>query len=121
MKTRHLIAVLVAVLTLAACGNRHRAASVVDDFLKENLTNDDYKMEVVAMDKAAKVNAATLKALQGEAAGDPAFKKSIQWGTPATQDNYYYMRARIIHEQDTMVKTFYLDDQLTTVVAFKQN
>ena len=49
-----------------------------------------------------------------------AFKKGIKWEKPVP-GKFIYMRMKVIQQEDTLVRTFYLDPEMTKVLAFKQN
>ena len=50
--------------------------------------------------------------------GAERFKKGISYGqTP--EGDLFYLRMRYVHKGDTLQNTFYLNQELTEVVAFK--
>ena len=115
-----LLYIIMCSLALAACGNRRKAVGAVDDFLRQNLVNAEFKTEFISMDSTYKVRDSVLIALQQQAPQDKAFKKDIHWDQPAP-GKIIYVRLRVIQQKDTMTRTFYLDPEMTKVLAFKQN
>ena len=50
--------------------------------------------------------------------GAPLFKQGITYGN-VPQGELFFLRMRYVHEGDTLQNTFYLNQELTEVVAFK--
>ena len=50
--------------------------------------------------------------------GAPLFKQGISY-PDAPVGELYYLRMSYVHEGDTLQNTFYLNQELTEVVAFK--
>jgi len=117
---RKLILPFFVFFLLASCSNRHKAETVIGAFLDAHLVDTEYETEFVAMDSTNKIRPEVLANMQQQALRDPAFKHDISW-TKAADKGYFFLRMRIIQGQDTAVRTFYLDRELTRVVAFKQN
>lgn len=117
---RKVLYIIMCSLVLMACGNRRKAINTVDEFLKANLVNAEYETEFISMDSTYKVKDSVLVALQQQAPQDKAFKKGIKWEKPVP-GKFIYMRMKVIQQEDTLVRTFYLDPEMTKVLAFKQN
>ena len=117
---RKVLYIIMCTLVLTACGNRRKACNAVEDFLRQNLVNAEFKTEYISMDSTYKVKDSVLIALQQQAPQDKAFKKGIKWDKPVP-GKIIYMRMKVIQQEDTIVRTFYLDPEMTKVLAFKQN
>ena len=52
---------------------------------------------------------------------DKAFKKDIQFAEGPKTKKLYYIRIKYRLDNDTCLQTFYLDDQLTRVVSFRNH
>ena len=112
--------IIMCGLMLAACSNRHKASSSIEAFLTENLANPEFKTEYITMDSTRKLKDSVIVALQQQASADKAFKRNIRWEKP-TDGKYIFVRMKVIQQQDTAVRTFYLNPEMTAVVALKQN
>ena len=107
-------------LLFVACGDSGKATSVVGDFLKANLVDTEYSTDLLAMDSTKAFADSIITAMRNEAAADKFFKKNIQWGQHKG-GKLVYARVRILQLNDTLVRTFYLDPEMKSVVAFKMN
>ena len=107
-------------LVLVACGGKHKAGSTVGEFLKSNIVDTEYSTEVLAFDSTKALGDSLILTMRTEAAADKYFKKNIHWGA-YEGGKLVYARVRILQLKDTLVRTFYLDKDMNTVVAFKMN
>lgn len=105
---------------LTACTSRRKATTAIDEFLSQNLVNTEYTTEFLAMDSTHKLKNHIIVNLQQQASADKAFKKGIKWDKPSSE-KYIFMRMRVIQGTDTMIRTFYLNPEMTKVLAFKEN
>ncbi|MBQ6203430.1 MAG: hypothetical protein IJK46_04990 [Prevotella sp.] len=114
------VIIIMCSLVLVACGEGGKATSVVGDFLKANLATTEYSTELLAMDSTKALADSIIMMMRNEAASDKYFKKNIQWGQHKG-GKLVYARVRILQLNDTLVRTFYLDPDKKSVVAFKMN
>ena len=105
---------------LTACTSRRKATTAIDEFLSQNLVNTEYTTEFLAMDSTHKLKNHIIVNLQQQASADKAFKKDIKWDKPSSE-KYIFMRMKVIQGTDTMIRTFYLNPEMTKVLAFKEN
>ena len=115
--------IMVATLLLIGCdAEKSTAKKLVKDFLKENLVNNDFKvMSFSALDSTKHITDSVFKVMRAEAAQDKAFKKDIQFAEGPRTKKLYYIRIKYRLDNDTCLQTFYLDDQLTRVVSFRNH
>ncbi len=115
--------IMVATLLLIGCdAEKSTAKKLVKDFLKENLVNNDFKvMSFSALDSTKHITDSVFKVMRAEAAQDKAFKKDIQFAEGPKTKKLYYIRIKYRLDNDTCLQTFYLDDQLTRVVSFRNH
>ena len=115
--------IMVATLLLTGCdAEKSTAKKLVKDFLKENLVNNDFKvMSFSALDSTKHITDSVFKVMRAEAAQDKAFKKDIQFAEGPKTKKLYYIRIKYRLDNDTCLQTFYLDDQLTRVVSFRNH
>ena len=120
---RTVACIMVATLLLIGCdAEKSTAKKLVKDFLKENLVNNDFKvMSFSALDSTKHITDSVFKVMRAEAAQDKAFKKDIQFAEGPKTKRLYYIRIKYRLDNDTCLQTFYLDDQLTRVVSFRNH
>lgn len=107
-------------LVLVACGGKHKASSAVGEFLQGNLADTEYSTEMLGVDSTKALGDSLIQAMRAEAGTDKYFKKNIQWGQ-YSGGKLVYARVKILQLKDTLVRTFYLDKDMNSVVAFKMN
>ena len=120
---RTVACIMVATLLLIGCdAEKSTAKKLVKDFLKENLVNNDFKvMSFSALDSTKHITDSVFKVMRAEAAQDKVFKKDIQFAEGPKTKKLYYIRIKYRLDNDTCLQTFYLDDQLTRVVSFRNH
>lgn len=116
-----IIPALVFALMLSGCGRQHKAEGVIKGFLKENLVTDDYAVRISDIDSTRHVSDSALNAMKVAAAHNKMFKKNMKFGSNTGVSSCFYTRTYIIRPSDTIVQTFYLDRELNSVIAFKDN
>ncbi|MCD8298115.1 MAG: hypothetical protein LUC88_11135 [Prevotella sp.] len=108
-------------LMLFSCMKQRKAESVVKDFLNENLTESNYSVSFSKIDSTAYVNVNTINIMKEVAKRNKAFKKNINYGINKRKGKLVYTKAMIYIGKDTLKQTFYLDNDITNVVGFKEN
>lgn len=103
------------------CGKQHKAEGVIDDFVKSNIALDNYTLEFAPVDSTDRVTPERIAAMRKTAGADRLFKRGVSYAAAGVGGTLLYTRAKIINGTDTIVRTFYLDPDITHVVAFKQN
>ena len=110
----------VALLTLfSACGRRQTAKSVVNDFIEQNALSPE-KMtarEFSSLDSTKFLNDSIVLSMQKR--GHELYKHGISYEQSSSGRILYYLRMKCVYENDTLQQTFYLDENLTSVVSFK--
>ena len=118
-RTIYIIGVALLLLT-ASCGRQQQAKSIVKDFMEQNLT-DASQLEYVSfsgIDSTRTISDSLLMALRKQA--PQHFRSSIQY-QQRHSPTLIHTRVRYLMGGDTMSATFYMDPQLTGVIAFKEN
>ena len=111
---RKLIYIIGITLLLAACGQQQRAKSVVKDFVAQQLQQDVSYLDFSDVDSTRAISDSLIDVLRQRAG------QNVQYQS-RTGHTLLYIRAKYLLDKDTLSTTFYLDPQLTGVVAFKQN
>lgn len=109
---------LFNVLLFASCGQQYKAESTVKDFIEKNIetANQISGRDFADLGKTRHLNDSLIGVMRQN--GAQGFKKGITY--PAIpQGDLYYLRMRYISGSDTLQNTFYLNEELTEVVAFK--
>lgn len=109
--------VITSLLTLVAvamssCGEQQKAKSVVKDFLADGLNQDSYSVvEWGRQDSSFHVAPAMVQTMRAQGA------KGASYVNPTAK--LILQRVTYVTATDTIRQTFYLDDALTGVVAYK--
>lgn len=118
---------LAFLLLFTSCGEQHKAQSLVKDFLKENLTNQDYSFERFEnIARTAMIDAKKVEQLRKDAKKLPCVSSNIQYQKGNLPDTLLYVRATYTltgkdGKDQKLTQTFYMDKELTRVIAFKEN
>ncbi|MGN1375416.1 MAG: hypothetical protein ACI4V5_02555 [Prevotella sp.] len=121
MNYKSLFKAMALAFTLTACGNQHKTETVVNDFLAENMKQTDYKIEFSDIDSTALVSDSAIIRMRMTALGNNMYRQPLRYKDAIRNDKYIFTQARIYIGNDTISQTFYLDMQMTGVVAFKKN
>ena len=120
MKRLITLASLLGVLLFVSCGQQYDAECLVKDFVKQNALNPD-KVDILSF---SKLN--TTKVIKDSLVQDmqqresPVFKSGINYAMKTSGNMLYFIRMEYVYDEgDTLKQTFYLDEQLEQVVAFK--
>ena len=115
-----LLSLVTSTLLLSACGERHEARSLVQDFMEEHMPLQDYKvLRWSQLDSTFFVTPVALKAMHDEAERSKivSHKVHYQGYTPKLMR----MNGWFVHDGDTISRTFYFDDKLQGIVGVKRN
>lgn len=111
---RNIIYIIGVMLLLAACGQRQQAKSVVKGFVEQQLQKEVSYLDFSDIDSTRAISDSLIDVLRQRAG------QNVQYQS-RTGHTLLYIRAKYLLDKDTLSTTFYLDPQLTGVVAFKQN
>lgn len=115
-QSHHLVPLALAALLLSSCGADYQAKSKVKGFLKANLKNPDIEIiDCSSVDSTFRVNDSTVQVMRRSAS--PLVKSGAGYVKPTSPLRYVIVRYAA--GKDTLKQTFYLDKDLTGVVAFK--
>lgn len=114
------------VLLLASCGEEHKAQGLVKDFVKENVENRSCSFERFSRLKpTAMIGPDRVKSMRQEVARLPYVKQGIDYHDGAFPDTLRFLQTTYEltaddGKKEKVTQTFYLDKNLTRVVAFKE-
>ena len=120
MKSRAYIIIggISALMLLASCGQQYHAEKTVEEFVEANMEepNQMSYRDYADIGTTRHINDSLIALLRER--GAERFKKGINY-SQAPEGDLFYLRMRYVHKGDTLQNTFYLNQELTEVVAFK--
>lgn len=121
-KTLVAIVTLVVAMAFTGCNReKSKAESMVKDFLKENLVENDFKvMDFSRLDSTTFVSDSLFQLMREKGAKDSRFKQPLDFSDDAKTKKLLFIRVKYRIEKDTILQTFYFDDELSRVVSFKE-
>ena len=117
-----IISVFIALFALlTGCGQGYKTHKTVEDFLENQMQLTQYKtIEWGKIDSTFRISSDVLAVLRRQ--GKIQFKRDFSYCVPSAKLNFLTVKyVRDANIKDTVSQTFYINDQLTGVVAFKQN
>jgi len=106
-------------MLLCSCGQKHKAAALADDFVEEyaiepeKLIDRDY----CHFDSTRVISDSLIRVMQQRS--HPLFKQPIPYPVASAGRMLYLVRMNYVYDHDTLTQTFYIDEQMEHVVAFK--
>ena len=120
MKSRAYIIIGIGMMLLfASCGRQHSAEQTVKAFVEANMENggkDISDRDFADLGTTRHISDSLIQVMRQR--GARLFKSGITF-PDAPDGELYYLRMSYVHEGDTLQNTFYLNQDLTEVVAFK--
>lgn len=116
-------AMLVAVMAFSSCDKEKSAAKeLVKEFLKENLVSEDHKvLYCYDLSTTKFVTDSMCQEMRAKMTSNKRFKSNMHYAEGPASKNLHFIRVKYRVDKDTVYQTFYLDEQQTRVVAFKEN
>ncbi|MFC2814404.1 MAG: hypothetical protein ACFN4S_11415 [Prevotella conceptionensis] len=131
MKNKHVFLFLAAgffALASVGCGKRHSAKKLVENFIDEHAQQPSVSItDVGKLDSTDRVDNSTINALQADVKNGGLYKPDTKFGRrPANTKTLLMIRVTLETKDEKGEKkqykqTFYLDPELTSVVAVKTN
>lgn len=126
MKTIKAFPILLAIVmtvSLASCGEQSDAEGVVRHFMKENLIEPKSlsDVEFANIDSTKLITPRIVDNMRRMAPTTGLYRPDIHYADNAPQRMLYSLRVNYKVGERECVSTFYLDEQLHEVVAFKTN
>lgn len=103
----------------ASCGQKHKAETVVDEFIETYAKDPDaiLKRDFVRFDSTKVIGDSLVHVMQNTE--HALFKEPIPYPVNTSGRMLYLLRMNYVYQGDTLWQTFYLDESLENVVAFK--
>lgn len=110
-------------LLLASCGQQHKAESVVEDFMNNNLKDASSLqiMEYGDLDSTRYLNDSIVNKLRSTAKNAPMYKPDIIFSEDNGHDKLIILRVKYKINDKNYHDTYYLNKELTAVIALKNN
>ena len=105
-------------LLFASCGQQYHAEKTVETFVETNIEQPNIitDFDFADLGTTRHINDSLICIMRQR--GAHLFKKDITYGQ-LPKGELFYLRMRYVHKGDTLQNTFYLNQELTEVVAFK--
>ena len=118
---RHIYIIIGVALTLVftSCGKQHTAENLVGDFIEAN-AEEPSKLEYRwfgNLGQTSSIGDSVLQFMQQRKKEN--FKAAISYPTSTSGKLLYYLRMNYALDGDTLQNTFYFDEQMEHIVAFK--
>lgn len=106
-------------LLLASCGQQHHAKKTVKQFIERYAVSPDKiaRRDFVKFDSTRVVADSIIRRLQSN--HDPHFKEGIPFASYNYGNKLFTLRMSTVVDSDSLQYTFYLNEKLDSVVAFK--
>ena len=113
-----IIGVISVMLLLASCGKQYQAEKTVEKFVDANAEAPEkiQKRDFADLGTTRHISDSLVRVMRKR--GADYYKRGISYAESPSGD-LYYLRMRYVHEGDTLQNTFYLNQELTEVIAFK--
>lgn len=113
----------VALLLFASCGQQHQAKTVVQEFVDQHVAEPSARSDIsiVKFDSTKVINDSVILAMRTNADTIQRYKKPIKYAEGSIGGKLYVARIAYTIYGVEFSDTYYLDDQLTRVIAFKSN
>lgn len=116
-----IVAFAVAMAFTNCNREKSRAQALVKDFLKENLVENDFKvMDFSKLDSTKVVSDSLFQLMREKGEKNSHFKQPLDFPDGPKTTKMYFIRVKYRIYQDTILQTFYFDDELSRVVSFKE-
>ena len=113
-----IISVVACMLLFASCGQQYKAEQTVKAFVEDNMEAADKitSRDFADIGTTRHISDSLIAVMRQR--GAEGFKSGIQYGS-VPQGELFYLRMQYVKDGDTLSNTFYIDQELQQVVAFK--
>jgi len=123
MRHSSYIIIGVALLLFASCGQQHQAKTVVQEFVDQHVAEPSARSDIsiVKFDSTNVINDSVILAMRANADTISRYVKPINYAEGPIGGKLYVARITYTIYGVECSDTYYLDDKLSRVVAFKSN
>ena len=109
----NIIGIVACLLLFASCGQQYKAEQTAKAFIEENMEQPEQITDRDFADIGTTRHISDSLITVMRQRGAEGFKKNIPQG------DLIYLRMQYVKDGDTLSNTFYLDEELASIVAFK--
>lgn len=123
MKQYLYILIGISLLLFASCGPQQEAEELVEQFMKQNMKEelDISGLHFMDIDSTRLVNDSVVISLRQQAKRASRYQGNIKYAPDQPFKQLITIRAKYYIEEKEYSDTYYLDMDLTRIVAFKEN
>ena len=120
-KIRNILFASLAAVFLSSCGEQYKAKQLVSNFLDRSLAKKDFSIENCSkLDSTYYITDSTLNAMRAASRTETPFIRARYEGVKRSK-KLLFIRIDYTNNGRKHTQTFYMDDRLQHVVAFKNN
>jgi hypothetical protein len=123
MKNYLYIIIGISLLLFASCGPQQEAEELVEQFMKQNMKEelDISGLHFMDIDSTRLVNDSVVISLRQQAKRASRYQGNIKYAPDQPFKQLITIRVKYYIEEKEYSDTYYLDMDLTRIVAFKEN
>ena len=123
MKNYLYIIIGISLLLFASCGPQQEAEELVEQFMKQNMKEelDISGLHFMDIDSTRLVNDSVVISLRQQARRASRYQGNIKYAPDQPFKQLITIRVKYYIEEKEYSDTYYLDMDLTRIVAFKEN
>ena len=123
MKNYLYIIIGISLLLFASCGPQQEAEELVEQFMKQNMKEelDISGLHFMDIDSTRLVNDSVVISLRQQAKRASRYQGNIKYAPDQPFKQLITIRVKYYIEEKEYSDTYYLDIDLTRIVAFKEN
>lgn len=120
-KIRNILFASLATVFLSSCGEQYKAKQLVSNFLDRSLAEKDFSIENCSkLDSTYYITDNTLNAMRAASRKETPFIRA-RYESVKRSKKLLFIRIDYTNNGRKHTQTFYMDDRLQHVVAFKNN
>lgn len=114
---------ICVMLMFAACGQQHDAETLVEGFMKENLIDSSSLsgVEFAKLDSTARLNDSIINILRADSKQSERYRSDIRYADNKQDKSLKILRVKYMLGTEEYSDTYYLDKNLTNIIAIKIN
>lgn len=114
---------ICVMLLFAACGQQHDAETLVEGFMKENLIDSSSLsgVEFAKLDSTARLNDSIINILRADSKQSERYRNDIRYADNKQDKSLKILRVKYMLGTEECSDTYYLDKNLTNIIAIKIN
>ena len=120
---RFYIIIGIGLLLFASCGQQHQAKKVIQEFVDQHAVDPSShsSLSIAKFDSTKVLNDSIINLMRVNADTIQRYRKAIKYAEAGSGQKLYVARVTYSIAGKEYCDTYYLNDRLTSVVAFKSN